>query len=87
MKKITQKEQDKITRKIFDVFLKYHLTGRQMLMIQNIVWSVTRKQKVLLISPYLPGQQTVFKASKEIISLLNLNTKNLQEKRIKYDTR
>jgi len=67
-----------IVEKMCQIYRKYHLTPKQMLMVQSIIWSVANKKNVLLVSPYLPGQQTVFKASREIIKLLKFGTKHLK---------
>lgn len=65
------------------IYRKYHLTMRQAMQVQWIILSVVQGKKVLYVAPRKAGQTTVYRASKEIIELLNFDIKKLKT----HDTR
>lgn len=62
------------------IYRKYHLTMRQAMQVQWIILSVAQGKKVMFVAPRQAGQATVYRASKEIIELLNFDIKKLHAK-------
>lgn len=66
------------TEAIAAIYRKYHLTARQTMQVQQILLDVAHGKKVIYVAPRPAGASTVFKASKEILALMNLPAKNLK---------
>lgn len=61
------------------IYFKYHLTPRQHIQLNQIVWDIANGKKVLYVAPRPAGQATVYRAAKEILKLLKLPANHLKK--------
>lgn len=77
-------QQNDISKILSEVLLKYHFTGRQLLQIHNIIYSIVMQKKtILFVTPRFAGQSSVYLAVKEIIDKLGVQKSKLKLKIIK----